>query len=160
MKPERFGRVVIRDVQLEELDDVILIEAKSFIDPWGYSLFRAELDNPYSKGIVAHFSEESRIIGYNLFWVMFEEVHILNFAVDPDFRGIGIGELLIKKSLALGQNLGATKATLEVRTSNTPAIRLYEKLGFRIVGERPCYYARTNENAYIMLLSDIDCLEF
>jgi len=64
-----------------------------------------------------------------------------------------------EKSIAIGKELGAEKATLEVRTSNVEAIRLYEKLGFRIAGERPRYYARTNENAYIMLLPDFNRLE-
>lgn len=158
-KPERVGKVVLREMRLEEVDDVVVIEAKSFPDPWGYSLFRSELENPFSKGLVAHFANETKILGYNLFWVMFEEVHILNFAIDPAFRRLGLGELLMKKTIAIGKELGATKASLEVRTSNIEAIRLYEKLGFHIVGERPRYYARTNENAYIMLLSDFNRFE-
>jgi ribosomal-protein-alanine N-acetyltransferase len=158
-KPERVGRVVLREMRLEEVEDAVVIEAKSFPDPWGYTLFRTELENPFSKGLVAHFANETRILGYSLFWAMFEEIHILNFAIDPTFRRLGIGELLLKKSIAIGKELGAEKATLEVRTSNMEAIRLYEKLGFRIAGERPRYYARTNENAYIMLLPDFNRLE-
>jgi len=95
-KPERVGRVVLREMRLEEVEEAVVIEAKSFPDPWGYTLFRTELENPFSKGLVAHFANETRILGYNLFWVMFEEVHILNFAIDPTYRRLGIGELLLK----------------------------------------------------------------
>jgi len=156
---ETIGEVVLRHMKPHELHEVIAIETKSFPDPWGEMLFRTELGNPFSKNIVVHYRNNKKLLGYNLFWIMFNEVHILNLAVDPACRQRGLGKLLIKKAISMGKNMGANKATLEVRMSNHTAIYLYKKMGFKIMGERPRYYIRTNENAYIMVIPDLSAIK-
>src|SRR4029079_1787774 len=81
---------------------------------------------------------------------MVDEAHITTFAVHPSWRRQRIGERLLLAFLDLAIGRGAHEATLEVRLSNLPARRLYEKYGFRPVGLRPRYYSDDNEDALIM----------
>ena len=81
---------------------------------------------------------------------MVDEGHIITFAVHPDWRRQHIGERLLLAFLDLAAERGAHEATLEVRLSNLPARRLYEKFGFRPVGLRPRYYSDNGEDALIM----------
>jgi ribosomal-protein-alanine N-acetyltransferase len=81
---------------------------------------------------------------------MVDEAHITTFAVDPAWRRQGVGETLLLALLDLALGRHAREATLEVRLSNLPARRLYEKYGFRPVGLRPRYYSDNGEDALIM----------
>jgi ribosomal-protein-alanine N-acetyltransferase len=90
------------------------------------------------------------IIAYGGIWLMVDEAHITTFAVDPGWRRQGVGEALLLALLDLAQARHAREATLEVRLSNLPARRLYEKYGFRPVGLRPHYYSDNGEDALIM----------
>ena len=87
---------------------------------------------------------------YGGMWLMVDEAHITTFAVHPAWRRQHIGERLLLAFLDLAIDRGAREATLEVRLSNLPARRLYEKFGFRPVGLRPRYYSDDNEDALIM----------
>jgi ribosomal-protein-alanine N-acetyltransferase len=90
------------------------------------------------------------VAGYGGMWLMVDEAHITTFAVHPAWRRQRIGERLLLAFLDLAIERGAHEATLEVRLSNVPARRLYEKYGFRPVGLRPRYYSDDNEDALIM----------
>src|SRR4030095_6363350 len=83
-------------------------------------------------------------------WLMVDEAHITTFAVQPGWRRQRIGERLLLAFLDVAVERGAHEATLEVRLSNLPARKLYEKYGFRPVGLRPRYYSDDNEDALIM----------
>ena len=78
------------------------------------------------------------------------EGHITNIAVHPDFRRRHIGEAVVRELVAEAEKAGAMSQTLEVRASNEPAQRLYEKFGFRTVGVRRNYYEDGGEDALIM----------
>jgi ribosomal-protein-alanine N-acetyltransferase len=93
---------------------------------------------------------DGEIVGYGGMWLMVDEAHITTFAVHPAWRRQRIGERLLLAFLDLAVERGAHEATLEVRLSNVPARRLYEKYGFRPVGLRPRYYSDDNEDALIM----------
>src|SRR6202030_3975079 len=93
---------------------------------------------------------DGEVVGYGGMWVMVDEAHITTFAVAPERRRERIGERLLLELMDLAQELRAREATLEVRLSNLPARRLYEKYGFRPVGLRPRYYTDDNEAAPIM----------
>jgi [ribosomal protein S18]-alanine N-acetyltransferase len=86
---------------------------------------------------------------------MVDEAHVTTFAVSPDCRRQGVGEHLLLELLRIAESVGAAVATLEVRVSNLPARRLYEKYGFRPVGVRPRYYTDNNEDALIMTTSEL-----
>ena len=89
-------------------------------------------------------------------WVMVDEAHVTTFAVDPRWRRRGVGERLLLGLLDIAVTRRAREATLEVRLSNMPARRLYEKYGFRPVGIRPRYYSDNGEDALIMTTDPLD----
>lgn len=95
-------------------------------------------------------AENSIIIGLAGFWLMADEAHVSTIAVQPEWRGLGLGEWLLLHLLKTSQALGAVVATLEVRPSNHPALALYQKYGFEQVGRRPRYYSDNDEDALIL----------
>jgi ribosomal-protein-alanine N-acetyltransferase len=104
----------------------------------------------------------SRLAGFAGMWIMYDEAHITTIAVDPDYRGQGLGELLLVAMIDEALRRGATWITLEVRVSNDLAQRLYRKYGFIVQGTRRRYYSDNGEDAYIMWsrsLKDFDYLE-
>jgi ribosomal-protein-alanine N-acetyltransferase len=87
---------------------------------------------------------------------MVDEAHIVAIATHPEYRRRGIGERLLSRALELAREREARAVTLEVRVSNLPAQRLYEKFGFRRVGVRRRYYTDTGEDAIIMTTPPLD----
>ena len=96
------------------------------------------------------------MVGFAGLWVMVDEAHVTTFAVDPRWRRRGVGERLLLGLLDIAVARRAREATLEVRLSNVPARRLYEKFGFRPVGIRPRYYSDNGEDALIMTTEPLD----
>jgi [ribosomal protein S18]-alanine N-acetyltransferase len=95
------------------------------------------------------------VVGYAGMWLMLDEAHITTIAMRTDWRGKGLGELLLASLLETAFDVGAHRVTLEVRVSNEPAQNLYRKYGFSQEGVRPRYYSDNNEDAYIMTTSNI-----
>jgi len=91
------------------------------------------------------------VIGYVVFWVVHDEVHVLNVATALAARRRGIGRALMEAAEGEGRRRGARLATLEVRRSNAAAIALYRTMEYRQVGIRPNYYAEENEDAIVMV---------
>lgn len=142
-------RLVVEAMRLDDLPAITAIEQASFTSPWPPNAYRSELEsNRLASYLVARAGE--RIVAYGGMWLMVDEAHITTFAVHPAWRRQGIGERLLIAFLDLAMDRGAHEATLEVRLSNLPARRLYEKYGFRPVGLRPRYYSDDNEDALIM----------
>ncbi len=142
-------RIRIEPMRLDDLEAVHAIERASFRSPWPPNAYRSELEsNRLAAYLVAR--AEGEIIGFGGMWLMVDEAHITTFAIHPAWRRQRIGERLLLAFLDLAIERGAREATLEVRLSNLPARRLYEKYGFRPVGLRPRYYSDDNEDALIM----------
>lgn len=97
-----------------------------------------------------------RVLGYLGLWYMVDEAHIVAIATHPAYRRQGIGERLLARALELAREREVKTVTLEVRVSNEPAQRLYEKYGFRRVGLRPRYYTDNGEDALIMTTPPLD----
>lgn len=136
----------------DDLDDVHRIERRSFTNPWPRSSFEGEIDNePMSESLVIIHSPDDRIIGYIIIWMMKDVVQISNIAVDPEYRRRGVGEQVMLRIIRRKRREGFRRVFLEVRPSNTTAVKLYEKLGFVVVGKRPHYYHKPKEDALIML---------
>ena len=134
---------------LADLPAVHAIERASFSVPWPDDAYRNELlTNRLASYVVARAGDET--VGFGGLWVMVDEAHITTFAVDPRWRRRGVGEWMLLALLDRAVERHAREATLEVRLSNMPARRLYEKYGFRPVGLRPRYYSDDNEDALIM----------
>jgi [ribosomal protein S18]-alanine N-acetyltransferase len=100
------------------------------------------------------------IVGYGGLWLTVDDAHITTIAVEPPYRGQGVGELLLNALIDHAYELGAQLITLEVRLSNTSAQRLYLKYGFQTVGTRPRYYTDNGEDALIMSTEPIETPEY
>jgi ribosomal-protein-alanine N-acetyltransferase len=100
------------------------------------------------------------IIGYGGLWLTVEDAHVTTIAVDPQYRGLGVGELLLNGLIDAAYELRAKMLTLEVRISNSVAQRLYVKYGFQPAGTRPRYYTDNGEDALIMWTESINTPEY
>lgn len=150
--------VAVRPMTLVDLPTVLEIDRLSFALPWPERSYRFELsENPAAHLLVAETGRENHrsVVGYVGFWLIVDEAHISTIAVDPRWRGQGIGELMLGRMLAAARKLGAEMATLEVRASNEAAINLYRKFGFQVVGRRTAYYRDNEEDALLMTLADL-----
>ncbi len=135
----------------EDLPSVIEIENISYPNPWQLSSFKGEIENrPISNPYVIIYRPLEKVIGYIIYWHMRNEVQISNIAISPDYRQLGVGEGVLRKVLLEMRQKGAEFVFLEVRPSNLAARRLYEKLGFTILGLRKGYYRSPSEDAIIM----------
>jgi ribosomal-protein-alanine N-acetyltransferase len=105
------------------------------------------LPNPFERDTNA---DDAPIVGYGGLWLMVDEAHVTSVAVRPEFRGRGLGQLLMLALFDIAQQRDARWLTLEVRLSNTGAQNLYKKLGFHEAGIRPRYYTDNNEDAVVM----------
>lgn len=145
---------VLRKMNPADLGEVMLIEKVAFKHPWSADLFRRELEHPWSTILVAEETSgaSKRLMGFLIYWLVHDEIHVLNVASDPSQRRRGVARALMRACLSSGARAGARLATLEVRRSNAAAIALYHSLGFRSAGIRPNYYADEGEDAIVMLL--------
>jgi ribosomal-protein-alanine N-acetyltransferase len=148
-------KVMIDDMRVGDLDMVHAIERASFTTPWPPHAYQSEIEtNRLARYVVARVDDE--VVAYAGMWIMVDEAHITTFAVHPAWRRQRLGERLLLAILDIAVARGAREATLEVRLSNLPARRLYEKYGFRPVGLRPRYYSDNNEDALIMTTDPLD----
>ncbi len=145
----------------DDLDQVLTIERASFAMPWSRQLFLRELHNPAISTLLVAFNDSGSsgpgqrargVTGYIVFWVVADEMHILNLAVAPAQRRQGIAKHLVQSALEKAYAKGARIAYLEVRASNAAAQKLYWGLGFTGISLRRGYYDRPTEDAVIMEL--------
>jgi [ribosomal protein S18]-alanine N-acetyltransferase len=151
-----------RLIPMEErdLDEVLALEQRSFSEPWSRKMFLGELQgNAFATNLVlrageAGFGEGVRagaLLGYIMFWVVFEELHLMNVTVLPEVRRHGLGTALVRHALTAAGAQGARTALLEVRASNGAALAMYRKLGFVQKSVRQGYYDHPREDAVIMM---------
>lgn len=132
-----------------DLDSVLEIEKNSFTQPWTRQMFENEMrGNPFSEPVVLRAG--GKIAGYCCLWFMFEECHVLDFAVSPSRRREGWGEKMLDWIIQKSRDKGARKILLEVREGNQPARTLYQHAGFEEIAVRKDYYSEPRENALIL----------
>jgi ribosomal-protein-alanine N-acetyltransferase len=174
---------LVEPMTLADLDQVMEIEQVTFSTPWSVRAYRYEIaENKHStivalrptavangpfKRLARHtlarrlrLATPGPVLGYAGYWFLVDEAHIYTIAVDPQWRGRGLGELLLLTLMERGMEAGADRATLEVRVSNQIAQRLYSKYGFEIVSQRKGYYSDNNEDAYVMTTPSFATPEF
>jgi ribosomal-protein-alanine acetyltransferase len=144
-------KLLIEEMRPEDLDEIIMIEGICFPTPWPRQIFEMELESNRSFMRVTRVG--GVVSGYIVSWMVYDEIHILNIAVHPDFRRMGLGEGLLKDCLDHFFRKGAKHAILEVRRGNLEAQKLYRKLGFESIGVRRKYYTDTGEDAVVMMLT-------
>ncbi len=150
VQPRRFE---ITAMTAADLDDIMEIERSAFRAPWSRQVFVEELDRDWAHVDILRLREpRSPVLAFVNYWLVRDEVHVLNVATHPGARRQGHAARLIEHVIAFANRERCRYLTLEVRRSNQPAIRLYRKYGFRPVGIRPNYYVEDNEDAIVMLL--------
>ena len=142
----------ITEMTLKDLDDMKDILYSDFDNFWSYNILKQELENPNTTYIIA--KEKNQVVGFAGISICIDEATLNNIVVKKDYRGRGLGGELLESLIDICSDLNLKTLTLEVNTSNEPAIRLYKKFGFKNLGIRKKYY-NNSQDAYIMTKYDI-----
>ena len=141
-------------MNLDDMNPILGIEQESFSWPWNRISFVGELACKQAYHFTVkclNGTAEQQVIGYIFCRLIENELHILRIAVEPNWRSRGVASWLLKRSVGLACERGATSAFLKVRPSNQNALSLYRKQGFRVIGKRINYYTDTREDALVLL---------
>ena len=140
--------MTIESMTVDDIAQVAEIERQIFSIPWSEKAFRDSMESDNTIYIVA--KENDNVAGYAGMYLSFEEGNITNVAVNPLSRRKGIGEKIVRDILNTAYEKGVRDVFLEVRETNSVAIALYEKIGFKEEGIRKNFYDKPRENALIM----------
>lgn len=140
----------------EAIKAIVDLEAESFTNPWSRETIVWELQNSDVTRVYLLRNDAGAVLAFCVCWVIFDELHINTLAVKPAARRTGLATLLLRGVMAEAAADGATKATLEVRASNTAALGLYTRLGFHVAAQRPRYYTHPEEDALILWREGFD----
>jgi ribosomal-protein-alanine N-acetyltransferase len=151
--------VEIRDAIARDLARISEIERMAYSTPWSLKSFERELTLPFSRIVVAQLGAPKPLeaygteglVGFLCRWLVADECHILNIAVDPEYRRRGVGFFLLNSTIAEAVSKQASCVTLEVRRANVAARQLYRKLKFEERRLRKHYYG-PGEDAIVMEL--------
>lgn len=142
--------LLLRRATLADLDAIERLEREIFTLAWSRESLRAELEGrPGRVALLAEF--DGRPAGFAFGWRVADELHVVTVAVAESVRRRGVGRSLLRGLFDAPESLGASLATLEVRTGNEPAKALYREFGFADVAIRPRYYPDTQEDALILV---------
>ncbi len=141
--------IELRALGSHDLDALEVIERQSYPSPWSRSMFSAELGKPGALALGAYLDTDE-LVGFAIASRYVDAWHVMNIAVAPAFRRRGIAQALLERLFEVTATDPRRGYTLEVRVSNTDAIRLYERLGFEARGIRRGYYTDNREDAVIM----------
>ena len=142
-------------MQRADLEQVLEIELHAFRSPWSRQIFLEELDREWAYLEVLRERQRdgvSRVVAFCNYWLVRDEVHLLNIATHPDHRRHGHARALMGHVVDFASRHRCRYVTLEARRSNQGALDLYREFGFEAVGIRPKYYAEDQEDAVVMLL--------
>lgn len=149
-KAQSKTEIMIRPLKAEDVKSLACLEQEIFTVPWTEQMFVELLSHDYNLYLVAETG--GKVVGCAGLTMLGEEGDIDKVMVEEHFRGQGIAALLLQNLMDRAGHRGITSFTLEVRESNHPAIRLYERFGFRSEGVRPKFYEKPTEDALIMWL--------
>ncbi len=141
--------IKIREMTIEDVDNVHVIEKEQFVVPWTKDSFIRELTENVC-GLYYVAEVDGVIAGYIGLWHVITEGHMTNVAVLKKYEGMGIGTMLMQKIIDVAIEKEMIGITLECSTVNEKALHIYKKFGFVIEGERKEYYEVTKEDCYIM----------
>ncbi|WP_156291096.1 ribosomal protein S18-alanine N-acetyltransferase [Oceanobacillus salinisoli] len=143
------AELIIRKMELGDVDEVMEVERSSFTTPWTTDVFYQEIvDNAHAHYFVMEL--DKKIVGYVGMWIVLDDAQITNIAILPEYRGRKLGEKLFGFVMQLLRSLGANRLSLEVRVSNVSAQKLYRKFGLVPGGIRKNYYTDSGEDAIVM----------
>lgn len=144
------NNITIVPMAAEHISAIAQIEKACFSTPWSEKALREELDVPAAHFVTALVN--GTVAGYMGMQLAGDVGYVCNVAVSPDFRRCGVASALVAAQMAYAKAAGLSEISLEVRSSNTAARGLYEKLGFVWLGTRPRFYREPEENAEIYSL--------
>ena len=139
----------------DDLERVAALEAACFTNPWTREMLERELQHSNVARVYALRDETGGVAAFCTCWIVLDELHINTIAVAPDRRREGLATALMRHVMQDAARDGGTRATLEVRASNTPARRLYSTLGFVETAVRPRYYTQPEEDGIILWCDDL-----
>ncbi|HVZ88543.1 MAG TPA: ribosomal protein S18-alanine N-acetyltransferase [Polyangia bacterium] len=142
----------IEPMRAGDLDAVMEIERVSFRSPWSAQVFSEEMARDWARVDVVRDLGGGFLVAFCNYWLVADEIHLLNLASHPLARRAGHASRLLAHIIDYGRTHGCRIVTLEVRRSNAAALRLYRRFAFKPVGVRPNYYAEDQEDAIVMLL--------
>lgn len=134
----------------DDVEEIFNVSNLSFNTPWSKDSISNEVNNPLAKYIVAIDNSNNELVGFIGAWIIAGEADIMNVAVHPSYRKVGIASKLLSSLIDLCNNLNCSNINLEVRASNLPAQNLYKKFSFIENGLRKGYYEDTGEDAILM----------
>lgn len=140
--------MIIEKMTADHIKAAAEIEKKCFVHPWSEQSLESEMNGENSIFLIA--SEGEVPIGYVGLSVVLDEGYMGNLAVVEDYRRKGVGRALMKELIDKSKEQNLAFITLEVRPSNTPAVKLYESLGFKEAGRRKNYYKEPTEDALLL----------
>lgn len=175
VSPNGATHFTLRYMRLDDIPQVVNVDALSFPSPWSSASYAFEISNNSTSHMIVLEMQRLRspgwrrvwqrlggqfdpplIVGYAGMWNIGGEAHISTIAVHPAWRGQGFGEVLLNGLLTRAATLNAEYSVLEVRVSNESAQNLYRKYGYEVVGDRKGYYRDNNEDAYLMQIPALD----
>ncbi|MEC4817722.1 MAG: ribosomal protein S18-alanine N-acetyltransferase [Scytonema sp. PMC 1069.18] len=143
-----------------DLSAVLELDRTCFGGLWSLEAYQRELDSPNSDLLGLFSSVSMQLLGMGCFWTILDEAHITILAVHPQYHYQGFGQALLYYLLKTACDRRLERATLEVRVSNSVAISLYQKFGFKTAGTRRRYYADNGEDALILWLGGLQHPKF
>ncbi len=143
---------VVESMRPSDLDAVMEIERVSFRSPWSRQVFLEEQGRDWARIDVLRDSSTGRVFAFANYWLVCDEIHILNLATHPRHRRCGHASRLIAHIVDYARREVCRTVTLEARRSNSAALRVYRRFAFRAIGVRPNYYAEDQEDAIVMAL--------
>ena len=141
--------IIIREMSLDDIEEIYALEKQIFPDPWSLEAFREQVEDKNWGGFVAE--SESVIIGYACYYIAASEAHLTNIAVTENFRRKSVAKLLLDNIFKVVKDNLCEFLLLEVRPSNSSAISFYEKNDFKLLYQRPKYYRNPLEDALVMV---------
>lgn len=161
----------VTSIQLQPLTQdwlpaVLELDQTCFGGLWTLDGYQRELDSPNSELLVLLAQSPSlpvphaSLIGIGCFWAILDEAHITVMGIHPNYQRQGLGQFMLLALLDRARQREMTRATLEVRISNEPAIKLYKKFGFKVAGTRKGYYTDNGEDALILWLGELQTAAF
>jgi [ribosomal protein S18]-alanine N-acetyltransferase len=155
--------LIIQSAIAEQVNEIVALDKLCFDNIWSKDGYLREMKSPNSSLLLLWLKEGDlslKMIGIGCLWSIVEEAHITLLGIHPEYHGQGLGMFLFHRLLTDGVQRGLERATLEVKTTNQPAINLYQKFGFQVVGRRNNYYPKTGEDALILWLSGLNKADF
>lgn len=150
--PEPF---TVREGDVGDVGDLVAVELLSQGAPWTHRVFEKEFDLEFSHTWVVEWHDAGapcKLAAYLVFWLVHDEIHVLNVVVHPDARRRGLAVAMLNDLIDIAERNAVALLSLEVRVGNAPAQSLYRALGFVPIGRRANYYADNHEDADVLAL--------